>query len=116
MVAKVLKETISADGHNVLMANGGQSGIDTFNSALRSNAPFDIVITDLGMPYVDGRQVANAVKQVSPGTPVILLTGWGQSLLEDGEMPPNVDKLLSKPPKMADLRMALAACFPQTAS
>ncbi len=115
MVAKVLKETISADGHAVTTANGGQSGIDAFISALRSNAPFAVVLTDLGMPYVDGRQVAKAIKDASPGTPVILLTGWGQSLLEDGEMPANVDRLLSKPPKMADLRQALAACFPQHA-
>jgi CheY-like chemotaxis protein len=65
-------------------------------------------MTDLGMPYVDGRKVAAAVKAASPATPIILLTGWGQSLLEDGEIPANVDKLLGKPPKLADLREALA--------
>jgi hypothetical protein len=52
--------------------------------------------------------VAAAVKAASPATPIILLTGWGQSLLEDGEVPANVDKLLGKPPKLADLREALA--------
>jgi CheY-like chemotaxis protein len=35
-----------------------------------------MVLTDLGMPYVDGRRVASAVKADSPSTPVILLTGW----------------------------------------
>ena len=66
------------------------------------------VITDLGMPYVDGRAVAAAIKEISPSTPVILLTGWGQRLLAEHDIPPHVDRLLSKPPKLHDLRMALA--------
>jgi hypothetical protein len=43
---------------------------------------------------------------------VLLLTGWGQRLLAEGEIPPHVDRVLSKPPKPAQLREALAACVP----
>ena len=110
LVAKVLKDTLKIDGHDIVTANGGQSGIDAFLKSVGEAKPFDLVMTDLGMPYVDGRKVAAAVKEASPSTPVILLTGWGQSLLADGEMPPHVDRLLSKPPKMADLREAMSAC------
>jgi CheY-like chemotaxis protein len=42
----------------------------------RSREPFTLVMTDLGMPYLDARSVANAVKSMSPSTPVILLTGF----------------------------------------
>ena len=49
-------------------------------SATKRARPFDVVITDLGMPYVDGRQVAAAIKADVAATPVILLTGWGQRL------------------------------------
>lgn len=108
LVAKVLRDTMKIDGHDIVTANGGQAGIDAFQEAEKSRTPFDVVMTDLGMPYVDGRKVAAAVKASSPATPIILLTGWGQSLLEDGEIPANVDKLLGKPPKLADLREALA--------
>jgi CheY-like chemotaxis protein len=65
------------------------------------------------MPSVDGRQVASAVKAASPFTPVILLTGWGERLLADGDIPPHVDQVLSKPPKLRDLRQALARCLTQ---
>jgi CheY-like chemotaxis protein len=112
LVAKVLRDTIKSDGHEVVIANGGQAGIDAFRSSRSAGQGYDVVMTDLGMPYVDGRKVAAAVKESSPATPVILLTGWGQSLLEDGEMPAHVDRLLSKPPRMAELREALAACAP----
>jgi CheY-like chemotaxis protein len=69
-----------------------------------------VVITDLGMPSVDGRQVAGAIKAASPSTPVILLTGWGRRLAADGQTPPHVDCVLAKPPKLAELRTALYEC------
>ena len=102
-----LQEVLLADGHDVIVANGGQAGIDTFAEATRSRQPFSIVITDLGMPYVDGRRVAAAVKAAAPATPVVLLTGWGQRLIADGEVPPHVDRVLNKPPRLMELRSAL---------
>ena len=67
---------------------------------------FAVVITDLGMPYVDGRKVATAIKSDSPSTPVILLTGWGQRLVAEGDIPPHVDRVLNKPPKLGSARRA----------
>ena len=67
----------------------------------------DVVITDLGMPYVDGRKVAAAIKAQSPQTPVVLLTGWGRRLIAENETPPHVDRILSKPPTIEDLTRGL---------
>jgi CheY-like chemotaxis protein len=107
LLAQTLSETLGTDGHVVVTAEGGQLGIDVFGAELEHGTPFDVVITDLGMPHVDGRQVASAIKHTSPSTPVILLTGWGQRLIDDGDTPPHVDLVLSKPPKLRDLRGAL---------
>ena len=107
LMLKSLCDTLELDGHLVAIANGGQAGIDAFREHLGHNEPFDVVITDLGMPYIDGRKVAAAVKAGSE-TPVILLTGWGQRLVADGEIPAHVDQVLSKPPKLRDMRAALA--------
>jgi CheY-like chemotaxis protein len=104
-----LRDTLESDGHLVITANGGKEGIETFKASENSGERFAVVITDLGMPYVDGRKVASAVKVVSPSTPVILLTGWGQRLIAEGGVPAHVDRVLNKPPKLRDLRGALAA-------
>ncbi len=69
---------------------------------------FDAVITDLGMPYVDGRKVATSIRSADPGVPIIMLTGWGHRLIATDDQPEHVDRVLSKPPKMADLRGTLA--------
>jgi CheY-like chemotaxis protein len=57
-------------GFGVALACLAAIGIASYLSLVR--------FTDLGMPYVDGRQVAAAVKAASAATPVILLTGWGR--------------------------------------
>ena len=101
-----LRGVLQADGHFIAGASGGRDGI----AALHRGTAFDVVITDLGMPEVDGRRVAVAVKQASPSTPVLLLTGWGQRLIADAEVPPHVDVVLAKPPKLRELRAALARC------
>jgi PAS domain S-box-containing protein len=110
LLLKSLRDILEGDGHLVTVANGGQDGIDTFSAALQKQEPFAVVVTDLGMPYVDGRSVARAIKDLSRGTPVVLLTGWGQRLLQDGDIPANVDHVLSKPPKLRLLRGVLAQC------
>ena len=108
LVLKSLCDTLESDGHSVTTTNGGQAGIDAFLAARAGGNPFPVVITDLGMPYVDGRKVSSAVKTAAPETIVLLLTGWGQRLVADGDVPPHVDHVLSKPPKMRELREALA--------
>jgi signal transduction histidine kinase/CheY-like chemotaxis protein len=108
LLIKSLRDALEADGHAVVTANGGQEGIDAFRAAQERDEHFAVVITDLGMPYVDGRKVASAIKNDSPSTPVILLTGWGQRLVAEGDVPPHVDRVLNKPPKLRELRAALA--------
>jgi PAS domain S-box-containing protein len=108
LIIESLSETLRADGHQVTAAEGGQAGIDAFLAAQQRGEPFAAVITDLGMPYVDGRRVAAAVKGASPSTPVIMLTGWGQRLAAENDIPANVDRVLNKPPKLREIRLALA--------
>jgi len=110
LIIRALCETLESDGHEVITANGGQAGIDAFCAAQGRGKPFSIVITDLGMPRVDGRKLASFVKGTSESIPVILLTGWGQRLVAEGDVPPEVDRILSKPPKLRDLREALTLC------
>jgi signal transduction histidine kinase/ActR/RegA family two-component response regulator/HAMP domain-containing protein len=108
VLLRSLRETLEADGHYVEATHDGQKGIDLFQAALRGEHPFAVVITDLGMPYVDGRRVADAVKAASAATPVIMLTGWGQRMIADDEIPRNVDLMLGKPARLGELREALA--------
>jgi CheY-like chemotaxis protein len=104
LLRELLKEILERDGHEVVLSDNGQSGLDEFRIASERNRPFDLVITDLGMPYIDGRQVAKTIKLESPRTPVVMLTGWGAFMKEDGSGPVEVDGILSKPPRSREIR------------
>jgi len=102
-----LRDALELDQHEVVTAEGGQAGIDTFTAETRAGKRFDAVITDLGMPYVDGRKVAVRIRQLASQVPIIMLTGWGHRMLATNDKPEQVDRVLSKPPKMAELRSTL---------
>jgi CheY-like chemotaxis protein len=106
-----LRNTLEDEGHRITGADGGQAGIDAFQEAVRKKTPFDIVITDLGMPYVDGRQVIESLRRSMPQTPIILLTGWGQRVLAESSELPQANRLLSKPPRLQELRVAIRELF-----
>jgi CheY-like chemotaxis protein len=104
---ELMLNLLGRDGHQVVAPDGGRAGVEAFRAARNRNEPFDVVITDLGMPYMDGREVAAAIKHESPGMPVVMLTGWGAFMKQDNDLPMHVDGLLSKPPRIGDIRAML---------
>src|SRR6185312_1684542 len=108
LLIKSVREVLERDGHRVTAADGGENGINAFLAARLRGTAFAVVITDLGMPYVDGRKVAAAIKAAAPQTPVVMLTGWGRRLLADNDIPAHVDRVLGKPPRLTEVRAALA--------
>jgi CheY-like chemotaxis protein len=108
LLREMMKQILENGGHAVELADGGEAGLATFLAARERKEPFDVVITDLGMPYLDGRQLSRALKDECPETPIIMLTGWGTIMKEDGDMPAQVDGVLSKPPKISELYAMLA--------
>ena len=112
LLRELLKEMLEREGHEVVLTDNGKSGLDEFRGASERNRPFDLVITDLGMPYLDGRQVAKTIKTESPRTPVVMLTGWGAFMKEDGSGPVEVDAILSKPPRSRELKEMLRRFSP----
>ncbi|MGN6555464.1 MAG: ATP-binding protein [Verrucomicrobiota bacterium] len=113
LLRELLKDLLERDGHKVEVADNGPTGIELFRKAARRSESFDLVITDLGMPYFDGRQVAKVLKQESPSTPIIMLTGWGAFMKEEGDRPAQVDGVLSKPPRLEELRDTLRRIMEQ---
>ena len=66
-----LKEELVAEGYEVLTAGNGKQALELFK-----NNKFDLAIIDIVMPEVDGIAVLKSIKQDSPNTKVIMLTGY----------------------------------------
>jgi CheY-like chemotaxis protein len=98
----VLSDMLQYYGHAVTTAAKGEEAVQMFDPTLH-----DVVITDLGMPRMNGWEVAERVKAQSPETPVFLLTGWGESVAAH-EGSQFVDRVIAKPVSAEALMEQLA--------
>jgi CheY-like chemotaxis protein len=90
----------------------GEEALKQLRSARESRQPFHIVVTDLGMPNMDGHQLARAIRAETPKMPIVMMTGWGSMMKEDGETAPDVDALIGKPPQLQELNSLLLRLVP----
>ena len=103
MSLRVIKEYLMVDGHTVETAKDGREGLAKFQSG-----NFDLVVTDWAMPGLSGDKLATQIKQSSPTTPVIMLTGFGEIIRAKGDQVTGVDFLLNKPPTLSAMREVIA--------
>ena len=102
-VGRVLGDVLQTSGHRVTVLTDGAEAIAQFRAE-----PFDLVFTDLAMPRVSGWQVAQAVREIAPAVPVVLVTGFGVELTAEERQTHGVDVVLVKPLKIADVMDAVA--------
>ena len=84
--------------YEVITATDGMEGLKQLDSA-----EYDLVITDIVMPYVSGVGVVTALKEKRPHVPVIAITGYGKEP-EAAAMEKKADLVLAKPVKMSALK------------
>jgi signal transduction histidine kinase len=95
----LIASLLRADGHEAETAEGGDEGVEMFREGA-----FDLVITDRAMPLLSGDEVAARIAKDRPGTPVIMLTGFGDIMKDKDEVPEGVTFVMSKPVTRRDLR------------
>ena len=100
---RMLLDTLAAAGHTVEGAANGLEGLARFQ-----RGTFDVVVTDLSMPECSGLDVTRAVKKMSPTTPVVMITGWGDVMSPERMGSSGVDLVLVKPFKMERVMSVLA--------
>ena len=106
VILEVTKDCLTYFEHRVRVASGGQYGIELFCSAIQKSEPYDVVITDMRMPDLDGFQVARMIKAESPQTPVIMMTGEDK-FMGNRDQAPAVDVVIGKPARMRELNELL---------
>jgi DNA-binding NtrC family response regulator len=101
-VLSMIVKHLEHEGYSVITATDGMEGLKILKSG-----EYDLVITDIVMPYVSGAGVVTALKQRKPHIPVIAITGYGE-VPEAVAMEKKADLVLSKPVKMSELKDHMA--------
>jgi CheY-like chemotaxis protein len=98
----LIKRFLELKKHTVLAVTTGQEALESFR-----REPVDLVITDRAMPDMGGDQIAVEIKRLSPTTPIIMLTGFGDIMTVRREKPDGVDCVLGKPITPSQLQEAV---------
>jgi len=95
------------DGHLVHTATSGGPALELATNA-RPDAGYDVVLTDLGMPGMNGRQLVAALREAGLRMPCVLVTGWGNELSAADVTASGAQDVLPKPFSLTALRETLA--------
>ncbi len=109
-LAAMLARMLHRDGHHVEVCSEGTQAL-----AWLEREPFDLLLTDVSMPGMDGWEVARRAKALYPELPVGLMTGWGTQYEGVDLSPRGVDFVLSKPFTIDAARGLVARVLAQAA-
>jgi PAS domain S-box-containing protein len=98
----LLKMSLESDGYTVFVAEDGPKGLEIF---AREKPP--VVLTDIKMPGMDGIEVLRRVKEQSPDTEVIVITGHGEMNLAVQALQLEASDFINKPISDEGLAVAL---------
>jgi PAS domain S-box-containing protein len=94
-VRSVIVEVLKDLGCIVTEASDGPGGLVALRTAW-AGTRFDMLVSDVGLPGLTGRQLAEAAREMDAALPILLVTGYGEAALLDADRPSGVE-LLRKP-------------------
>src|SRR6266403_793180 len=99
VVRAVIVEMLGEQRYQTLEAVDGPSGL----RVLRTNARIDLLVTDVGLPGMNGRQLADQARETRPGLKVLFITGYADSVaISDGFLQPGME-MITKPFELDNL-------------
>ncbi|MDB5511172.1 MAG: transporter [Enterovirga sp.] len=100
-----LKRGLELDGHVVRTASDGSEAVEIL---AETGGAFDLVLTDIRMPIMDGIALALAAKRDFPDLPILLMTGYAEQRERAKNLEAIVEDVLTKPFSLAEARAAVA--------
>ena len=105
VVRAVIVEMLGEQGYQTLEAIDGPSGL----RILRANARIDLLVTDVGLPGMNGRQLADQARETRPDLKVLFITGYAESVaISDGFLQPGME-MITKPFDLDNLSQRIRA-------
>ncbi|MBX9821572.1 response regulator [Afipia birgiae] len=101
----LVARAIAMDGHEIVTAEDGAEALEILN---RDNGAFDLLLTDIKMPVMDGIALALAVARDFPRLTVLMMTGFADQRERASGLEAIVHDVITKPFAVADIRTAVA--------
>jgi two-component system, NtrC family, response regulator AtoC len=99
---RLLREVLAQEGYQVETAESGRAALEKAGGTF-----FDVVLSDVRMPDLDGVEVLRALKQLSPETVVIMMTAFGSIETAIESIQEGAYDYISKPFKLDDVKLTV---------
>ncbi len=109
-VRALVTRALSQDGHEVIATADGAEALEVLN---REAGRFDLLLTDIKMPVMDGIALALATARDYPALPILLMTGYADQRERAVGLEALVRDVIAKPFTLAEIRFAVAAVLAQ---
>ena len=91
------------DGHETHEAGDGAEGLEKL-----SQGPFDLLLSDIRMPVMDGIELAHQASEQFPGLKILLMTGYAEQRERADDLATKIVDVVQKPFALPDIRKAVA--------
>jgi CheY-like chemotaxis protein len=110
-LAALLSHMLALDGHAVAVEHSGVAALERLEAQA-----FDVLVSDMGMPGMDGWELTRQVRSRYPSTRIVIASGWGSQITPEEAHEHGVHAVVAKPYRRADIRHAIAALHTTTPS
>ena len=105
-IREIISEFLQTLGYNVVEASNGEDAI-----VACSKTKFDLVISDIRMPKMNGLKLLKSLKAYMPDLPIVLMTGYQPSKAQEESLTTKADGYLLKPFSLSSLRQVILKVF-----
>lgn len=107
-VRALVASALAQDGHEVVATADGAEALDVLQ---REAGRFDLVLTDIRMPVMDGIALALATARDFPALPIMLMTGYADQRERASGLEALIRDVVAKPFTLAEIKAAVAAAL-----
>lgn len=104
-VRALVTRALTQDGHDVVATADGGEALEAFS---RANGKFDLLLTDIKMPVMDGIALALAVARDDPELPILLMTGYADQRERASGLDALIHDVIAKPFTLGEIQYAVA--------
>ncbi|MEO0497042.1 MAG: response regulator [Pseudomonadota bacterium] len=107
-VRAFVERAMQLDGHEVETASDGGLGLEMLEEVLAAGQSFDLLLSDIQMPIMDGISLALTAAQKAPDMPILLMTGYAEQRERATNLSRVIVDVVAKPFTLPVIREAVA--------
>ena len=107
-VRQLVARALTQDGHEVVAT---VDGAEAFDALRREGGRFDLLLTDIKMPVMDGLALALAAARDHPNLPIVLMTGYAYQRERASGLDSLIVDVITKPFTLAEIKFSVAAAL-----